>query len=251
MWDYTVVVQGKNYAGGEWAEGTEHIKDVAADTLGEAVGFLESVTPEMALEWERSSGCNGLDVSVFADEVDDNNVYTMEFVVVAESFWVGDKMVELSLMPWSPIKEELSESRELDGKGEDEPLEPWIPSGEKWDEATFCWKGQDALMVISAFPTANDGGGYSVNICEAKHGEPALSESGQYFGYESVADVIADYVGSGASVFKLLDYGFEFESYDDLCERAVEIAGIDIVRTIRCMGYQTSIVEDRSGKVHR
>ena len=251
MWDYTVVIQGQDYEDGQWGDEHYHVEDVGCGSLGEAISFVESVTPEQALEWERRSGCNGLDICVFADEVEEDGTYSLEFEVVTESNWVGDRMVGLSLLPWSPVKAEHSRTNEPPGAEVGDRTEPWVPSGEKWDEATFCWEVPDGVMVISAFPTANDGGGYSVSVCVAGHGEMALSDSGQYFAYESVSDVVADYVGSGERLVKLLDAGFEFESYDDLCEWSSESAGVDIDEVVGRMRRQRVEASSKARTISR
>lgn len=91
MIDYTVVVQGNDWSAEEgWAAEHYHVCDIPMDSEEEAILFLLGITKEQALEWERESECNGLDVCVFADEVDENGVHAYGFNIVASCEWIGD-----------------------------------------------------------------------------------------------------------------------------------------------------------------
>lgn len=91
-YDYCVTVTGDNFIDGEWAYEHELVCDIPMDSESEAVEYLLSITKEQALEWERESGRNGLDIVVYADEVDESGVYTFEFHVAATCEWIGDKL---------------------------------------------------------------------------------------------------------------------------------------------------------------
>lgn len=226
MWDYTVVIQGQDYVEGVWGDEHHHVDDIACDSLGEAIARLESVTPGQALEWERLAGCNGLDICVFADEVLDGGSYGMEFAIVAESQWVGGQRVSMGVGSWDvAVGDPAAQPHASQGSG---VVSTWEPSDEKWDEGTICYGTKDEMIVVSAFPTSNDGGGYSVNIYEARPGVPAEGDSGQYFAYESLSDVAGDFVPQGSKAWLLLGFGCECESFDELCERARDLAGVDL-----------------------
>lgn len=90
-YDYTIEVRGNDWSAEEgWAPEHYHICEIPMDGMNEAILYLLNITKEQALEWERKSRCNGVDILVFADEVDENGVYTLEFNVVAECEWIGD-----------------------------------------------------------------------------------------------------------------------------------------------------------------
>ena len=86
---YTVEVMGCDFIDSEWSDEHEFVCDIHFDTEKEAVDFLFGITKEQALEWERRSRCNGLDVVIFADPVMDDGTYELGFHVVGEYEWIG------------------------------------------------------------------------------------------------------------------------------------------------------------------
>lgn len=92
-YDYTVVVQGNDWdEDNGWHDEHYHVCDIPMDGEKEAIEYLHSITKEQALEWERQSKCNGLDIVVFADEINEYGVPTYEVSIVAECEWIGDKL---------------------------------------------------------------------------------------------------------------------------------------------------------------
>ena len=90
-YDYTIEVRGNDWSAEEgWSDEHYHVCDIPMDSPEEAILHLLAITKEQALEWERESGCNGLDIVVFADEVNEDGVHTYEFNIVAECEWIGD-----------------------------------------------------------------------------------------------------------------------------------------------------------------
>lgn len=90
-YEYTVSVSGNDWdeeCG--WHDEHYHVCDIPMGSIEEAILYLLYITKEQALEWERESECNGLDVLVFADEVDENGTPTHGFNIVAECEWIGD-----------------------------------------------------------------------------------------------------------------------------------------------------------------
>ena len=52
---------------------------------------MRSITAEQALEWERQTECNGLDIVIFADPTADW-VYELAFRELGFAEWIGDKL---------------------------------------------------------------------------------------------------------------------------------------------------------------
>lgn len=91
-YDYTVTIQGNDYDPDYgWADEHYHLKDVPCDSYEEACEFLRSITPEQALEWEHQTMCNALDIVIFADPVLPCGTYELDFQIVGECEWIGDK----------------------------------------------------------------------------------------------------------------------------------------------------------------
>lgn len=98
IYEYTVVIQGNDFIPDYgWADEHYHLDDALFDTLEEAREFVRSITPEQALEWERMTDCNGLDVVIFADPVLPDGTYELGFEIVGECEWIGDKLNLLDL----------------------------------------------------------------------------------------------------------------------------------------------------------
>ena len=98
-YDYCVAVLGRNYNEeyGEWDMDLHIIRlgfgkepYFNFDSYEKAVEFVESITPEQALEWARIRGCDGLDVAIYEEPVI-NNTYTGDFCDVGNYAWIGDK----------------------------------------------------------------------------------------------------------------------------------------------------------------
>lgn len=89
-YDYTIAVHGNDFIDGEWADEHYHVCDIPVDSKEKAIRYLRGITKEQALEWERESECNALDIIVFADEVDEYGFYTLMFNIVATCEWIGD-----------------------------------------------------------------------------------------------------------------------------------------------------------------
>jgi hypothetical protein len=91
-YDYTVVIQGNDYDPDYgWADEHYHLKDESFDTYEEACEFVRGITPEQALEWERETECNGLDIVIFADPLIDW-MYELSFEALGFCEWIGDKL---------------------------------------------------------------------------------------------------------------------------------------------------------------
>lgn len=104
-YDYMVAIQGNDYDFEYdcWEDEHYHLKDVLCDSYEEACEFLRSITPEQALEWERQTKCNGLDITIFADPVLPDGTYELAFTVVGECEWIGDKCNRIEV--WEPVKD--------------------------------------------------------------------------------------------------------------------------------------------------
>lgn len=93
-YDYTVIVRGNDWSEEYgWADEHYHVCDIPMGSIEEAILYLLYITKEQALEWERESECNGLDVLVLADEVNEDGASTHGFNIaniVAECEWIGD-----------------------------------------------------------------------------------------------------------------------------------------------------------------
>lgn len=104
-YDYTVAIQGNDYdfEDDSWYGEHYHLKDVPCDSYEEACEYLRSITPEQALEWERQTKCNGLDITIFADPVLPDGTYELDFSIVGECEWIGDKCNCIDV--WGPVKD--------------------------------------------------------------------------------------------------------------------------------------------------
>jgi len=104
-YDYMVVIQGNDYDFEYdcWEDEHYHLKDVLCDSYEEACEFLRSITPEQALEWERQTECNGLDIIIIADTVLPDGTDELDFIVVGECEWIGDKCNCIDV--WEPVKD--------------------------------------------------------------------------------------------------------------------------------------------------
>jgi len=94
-YDYDVTIMGHDYEDGEWASDQVPIRvgfgedlGYAASSYDDAVAFVLGITEEQALEWERMSGCNGLDIVIYKEEHVDGQ-YTGNFDVVGQYSWIG------------------------------------------------------------------------------------------------------------------------------------------------------------------
>lgn len=89
-YDYTVQINGCDFDFDEkcWFDEHHTVTEFVFDTLEEAQKFVRSITAEQALEWERQSDCNGLDVLIYKDEVLEGGNYD-DFEIVGEREFVG------------------------------------------------------------------------------------------------------------------------------------------------------------------
>lgn len=96
-YDYTVAIQGNDFIPDYgWADERYPLKEESFGTYEEACEFVRSITPEQALEWERETDCNGLDIVIFADPVIDW-MYELSFKELGCCEWIGDKCNLLDL----------------------------------------------------------------------------------------------------------------------------------------------------------
>ena len=89
-YDYTVQINGCDFDFEDkcWCDEHYTLKEIVFDTLEQAQEFVRSITAEQALEWERETNCNGLDVLIFKDEVLEGGNYD-DFEIVGEREFVG------------------------------------------------------------------------------------------------------------------------------------------------------------------
>lgn len=94
-YDYTVQINGCDFDFDEECWYDEHytVKEVVFDTLEEAQEFVRGITAKQALEWERETKCNGLDVVIWKDELNGNQLgwHYGDSIVVGEREFIGDK----------------------------------------------------------------------------------------------------------------------------------------------------------------
>ena len=96
-YEYNVMISGNDYIPDYgWADEHYHLKDECFDTYEEACEFVRGITKEQALEWERETGCNGLDIVIFADPLIDW-MYELSFETLGFCEWIGDKLNLLDL----------------------------------------------------------------------------------------------------------------------------------------------------------
>lgn len=101
-YDYTVAIHGNDYDPEYgWSDEHYHLKDVACDSYEEACEFLRNITQEQAIEWERQTKCNALDILIFADPVLPDGTYEIDFKIVGECEWIGDKCNCIDV--WGPV----------------------------------------------------------------------------------------------------------------------------------------------------
>lgn len=103
---YTVSIQGNDYEPDYgWSDEHYHLKDVPFDSYEEACEFLRSITPEQALDWERQTECNGLDIIILVDFIlpDGTHDYSHGFTMIGECEWIGDKCNCIDV--WEPVKD--------------------------------------------------------------------------------------------------------------------------------------------------
>ena len=91
-YDYTVQINGCDFDFESKCWYDEHytLKEVVFDTLEEAQEFVRNITARQALEWERKSKCNGLDVLIYEDEVLEGGNYD-DFRIIGEREFVGEQ----------------------------------------------------------------------------------------------------------------------------------------------------------------
>ena len=91
-YDYTVQINGCDFDFESECWYDEHytLKEVVFDTLEEAQEFVRNITARQALEWERKSKCNGLDVLIYEDEVLEGGNYD-DFRIIGEREFVGEQ----------------------------------------------------------------------------------------------------------------------------------------------------------------
>lgn len=95
IYEFTVQINGNDYDPDYgWADEHYTLKEETFDTYEEACEFLRGITPEQALEWERETDCNGLDVVIWKDELVGSSIVGWNYgdsAIVGESEWIGDK----------------------------------------------------------------------------------------------------------------------------------------------------------------
>lgn len=101
FYTYSVMISGNDYDPDYgWADEHYVLKTEGFDTYREACEFVRSITAEQALEWERQTECNGLDIVIFADPAADW-VYELASKELGYAEWIGDKLNATDIWTWS------------------------------------------------------------------------------------------------------------------------------------------------------
>lgn len=97
IYEYTVQINGCDFDFEDMCWCDEHytVKEAVFDTLDEAKDFVNSITPEQVIEYERQTECNGLDVVIWKDElvgIDNVGWHYGDSTVVGEKEFVGHQV---------------------------------------------------------------------------------------------------------------------------------------------------------------